>query len=251
MTELPVSFFPESRPAALVVSHPRSGTHFLINTLAKCYGYQNQPWINLDPINTPINYYDPAILADTLLSMASRPLANVLKSHHPADFFADVLPQLSRRYALFYVYRNPVAVLLSCWRFMHRWGWAGPRLPDPLAYAQAPPCGAQLRYLKRQQPDLLHLWAAHVEGWLDAAAAHPAITLVRYEDLDSRFESTVRGFSGVLGRQPQALLRPSREENVIPGGPPDPTGLGTPPDSAALERLCRATVGTTMSRLGY
>jgi len=251
MTELPVSFFPESRPAALVASHPRSGTHFLINTLARCYGYQNQPWINLDPINTPINYYDPAIFAEVLLSMAARPLANVLKSHHPAEFFAGILPQLTRRYAVFYIYRNPVAVLLSCWRFMHRWPWAGPCLPDPLAYARAQPSGAQLRYLLRQHPDLMRLWAAHVEGWLAAAAANPGVTLVRYEDLDAHFEPTVRGLSRVLGRPPQALLRPSREGNVIPGGPVDPTGLGTPPDKAALERLCRETVGATMTRLGY
>jgi len=65
------------------------------------------------------------------------------------------------------------------------------------------------------------------------------------------FEQTVRSFSRVLGRPPQSLQRPSRDVNVIPGGPSDPLKLGIPPDVGTLEQLCRDTVGTTMSRLGY
>lgn len=251
MIEFQVCYFTEDRPSALVVSHPRAGTHFLMNTLASCYGYLSQPWFNLDPINTPINYYDPPVFSEILLNLASRPLANVVKSHHSAEFFAGELSRLTRRYAVFYVYRNPVAVLLSCWRFMYRWPWAGPRVADPLTYARTEPSGGLLRYQMRQYPDMVRLWAAHVEGWLEAAEANPGVTLVRYEDLNARFEQTVWGLSGVLGRSPQALVRPAREENIIPGGPENPTGLGMPPDTAALERLCREVVGATMARLGY
>ena len=108
-----------------------------MNTLASCYGYLSQPWFNLDPITTPINYYDPAIFSDMLLSVAAKPLANVMKSHHTVGFFGDSLSRLTQRYAIFYIYRNPVPVMLSSWHFMHRWPWAGPCLPDPVAFARA------------------------------------------------------------------------------------------------------------------
>ncbi len=69
---------------------------------------------------------------------------------------------------------------------------------------------------------------------------NPGVTPVRSEDLDTPFEQTVRGFNRVRVCEPQALIRPSIEENVIPGGP---RGLGIPSDTAALEQLCREVAG--------
>lgn len=250
MTWPRLTYFTEDRPAVLVVSHTRSGTHFLMNALARCYGYVSQPWFNLDPINTHLNYYDPPCFCQFLLDLASRPMATIAKSHHMADFFTGELTRLTQRYAVLCIYRHPVSVLLSCWRFMHRWPWVGPRLDDPLAFARAEPSGALLRYQLRQYPDMVRLWAAHVEGWLAAAQQSP-ITLIRYEDLDAHFEQTMWNLGKVLGRPPMALSRPPRGENIIPGGPEDPTGRGIPPDREALERLCRQVVGPTMARLGY
>jgi hypothetical protein len=244
--------FPEGRPAAMVVSHERSGTHFLMNALAACYGYVSDPWINLDGPTVNINYFYPRDVRDTLLALAARPMANVIKSHHPADFFATELPRLAERYVVFSICRDPVATLVSFWRFLHRWPWSeGPRASDPLAFARAEPCGRMMRYQMRQYPNLMARWAAHVEGWLAAAEAVPRVVVVRYEDLDARYEETMRGFAGLLGRPPQALTRPARDVNVIPGGPADPTGSGVLRDTGALRSLCRVTVGGTMARLGY
>ena len=38
-----LALFPDERPAVMVVSHERSGTHFLMNALAACYGYVSRP----------------------------------------------------------------------------------------------------------------------------------------------------------------------------------------------------------------
>ncbi|HEX5269507.1 MAG TPA: sulfotransferase domain-containing protein [Gemmataceae bacterium] len=250
--EANLALFAEERPAAMVVSHERSGTHFLMNALAACYGYVSQPFVNLDRPSLNINYFYPPELRDALLTLASRPMANVVKAHYPADFFADELPRVTERYVIFSVCRDPVPTLISYWRILHRWAWVeGPRVADPITFARAEPCGRMMRYQMRQQPNLMRRWAAHVESWLAAARALPRVVVVRYEDLDQRYGETMRGFAGLLGRPPQALTRPARDFNVIAGGPTDPTGSGVPPDTEALRQLCRQEVGATMARLGY
>lgn len=59
--------FDRDRPSALVVGHERSGNHFLMNTLARAYGYIAEPWFNLDQVPHPINYFQPAALLRLLL----------------------------------------------------------------------------------------------------------------------------------------------------------------------------------------
>lgn len=246
------SLFREMRPAAMVVSHERSGTHFLMNALAACYGYVTTPWIDFDRQTFNINYSYLPEVRDLLLALADRPVANVVKSHHAVEFFAGELQRLAERYVIFVVCRHPMAVMLSFWRFIHQWPWSeGPKTVDPLSFACAEPCGQILRYQMKQRPSMLLRWAAHVEGWLDAAAKQPRVVVVRYEDLDANYEATVRGLAAHLGRSPQAVARPPRDYNVIPRGPEDPTCSGTSPDLMALHNLCREQVGQIMSRLGY
>lgn len=246
------ALFPEMRPAAMVVSHERSGTHFLMNSLANCYGYVTAPWIDFDRPAFNINYYYLPEVRDLLLALANRPMANVVKSHHAVEFFDDELRRIGERYVLFVICRHPVATMLSFWRFLHQWPWSeGPRTIDPLGFARSEPRGRLMRFQMRQLPSMLHRWAAHVEGWLDAAAQFSGIVIVRYEDLDRDFASTVRGFANHLGRPPQSIVRPARDFNVIPSGPADPAGSGLPPDIDGLRELCRTEVGRTMSRLGY
>lgn len=247
------TYFPEERPAVMVVSHERSGTHFLMNTLAACYGHVSVPWIDLDtPWHNILHLHDRAKVRDILLELTQRPLANLVKSHHPADFFSGELERLTQRYVIFVIHRDPVAVMLSFWRFMHRLpGDGGPKVGDPLTFARAAPSGRLTRYQVQQHANMVQRWAAHVRGWRIVAAELPRVVVVRYEDLDSRFEATVQSFAGVLGRPPQALTRPPRDVNVIPAGPHDPFGTGVPPDRDALRRFCGDEVGDTMTLLGY
>jgi hypothetical protein len=247
-----LNVFFERRPAALVVSHERSGTHFLMNTLAACYGYVSNPWINLDHDSARINFFLPASVTEFLLSVAAQPVANTVKSHHQAEFFRGELDNISQRYAILVVVRDPVDMLVSFWRFLHYWPWfEGPRTPDPVALARSEPSGGLMRYQTRQHPTMMHRWAAHAEGWLAAEQACARVKVVRYEDLSADYEQTVRSFAPLLERQPLRLVRPARDRSVVEGGGGDPTGLGVAPDPEALRRVCRQTVGDTMARLGY
>lgn len=246
------SLFPEPRPAAMVISHERSGTHFLMNSLAACYGYVTTPWIDFDRPPFEINFYHLPEVRDLLLGAADRPMANIMKSHHAVDFFRGALEMITKRYVLFVICRHPAPVMLSFWRFMHQWQWVeGPRAADPLSFAQAEPCGRMMRYQMRQSVNLLARWAAHVDGWLDAAGEHPGVVIVRYEDLDADYEGTMLRFQGHLGRPPRQIVRPGRDRNVTLPGHLAPEVSDSPPDIEALHALCRHQVASTMSRLGY
>jgi hypothetical protein len=249
------TYFPEPRPAVMVVSHERSGTHFLMNALAACYGYVSLPWINLDqPTQNILELMPRHALSRMLLELAERPMANIVKSHHPADFFAGELDRLTERYVILVICRDPVAVMLSFWRYLHRFAPtdnAGPQVADPVAFARAVPFGRMLRYQTEPCASVLHRWAAHVEGWHAAAAVCPRVRLVRYEDLDADYRASVASISALVGHAPESLDRPARDYNVIPPGPADPMQTGMPPDMEALRRLCHETVGQTLARLGY
>jgi hypothetical protein len=244
----------EPRPAVMVVSHERSGTHFLMNALAACYGYVNVPWIDLDrPPGQRFKPLEGCEIRDVLLAAASRPMANIVKSHHTADFYAGDLARLTERYVLFAMCRDPVAVMLSYWRYLYRFTPeenAGPRAADPVTFARAAPFGLMTRYQAHSCGSVIERWAAHVESWRTAAEACPRVRLVRFEDLDTRYADTMQSFGSLLGRSPRALIRPARD-NVLPVDERDPLSTGIVPDMAALRRVCRETVGDSMTRLSY
>jgi hypothetical protein len=252
MRNVPLTLFPNERPALLVVSHERSGTHFLMNALAACYGYVSAPWIDLDHHIFNINYYHSIRIRNTLLALAGRPVANIVKSHHQSDFFTEELAAITPRYVIFYICRNPVSVMRSCWRHLHGLPWAeGPKVADALTFARAEPCGQMMRYQMRQHPDMLRRWAAHIDGWLTIAQEEPRVVPVRYEDLDDRYEETMRSLASALGQPPQSLARPARDVNVIRREPLNPAALVELADLEPLRELCRSVVGPTMARLGY
>ena len=52
--------------SVLVVSHERSGTHFLMNSIARGYGYTSTPWVDMDYDSMPINFFHPPAIAGAL-----------------------------------------------------------------------------------------------------------------------------------------------------------------------------------------
>jgi hypothetical protein len=239
--------FRERRPAVMVVSHERSGTHFLMNSIARGYGYTARPWVDMDTDSVAINFFHPPSIAGTLANLADRRIAAIIKSHHPADFFDGILDRVLRRYVVFYIHRDPVEVMISFWRFMHRWRWhEGPRCSDPLAFASAEPEGQLMRYQRHQRRNMLDRWAKHVEGWYRASVERPRLRVVSYAALRDDYRATLGGFAALLGRKPANLTPPARNRNVIRGGSVDHQ-----PDLPALRALALDEVGETMQLLGY
>jgi hypothetical protein len=98
----------EPRKKALVVSHERSGTHFLMNTLAANFGYVARPWLNFD-FELGLNFHAPSALRAFFGGLHGRPVLNVVKSHHAAGFYAEILGDLLEQFHVFYVVRDPRA----------------------------------------------------------------------------------------------------------------------------------------------
>lgn len=201
---------------ALIISHERSGTHFLLNTLILNFGYHPKR-IDLDyPLG--LNFHSPRALARFFRQFRGRPISNIFKSHHSFGFFEPILDSLLDEFHVFYVYRDPRDVMTSFWRFLSTLRWdEGPKTPDVGSFMRSPPSGAMLRYQKRQIATCLERWEAHVRPWLAAGRGRESapLTFVRYEDLHLSFERTVRELAVRLGRPCEGPVRPDPRIGVV------------------------------------
>jgi len=213
-----VSLGPEWIKKAIVVSHERSGTHFLMNTLADSFQYVSYPWINMD-IDQPINWWAADNLLSFLMSMKGEPVLNIVKSHHSVEFFLPVLEEVLEEFHLFYIYREPQAVMESLCRHLNAIPWnAGPKVESGAALAATEPSGSLLRYQARQYPNMRERLLAHQKGWKEGIPEHlrGQIIYVSFEDLRDRFEATVRFIGRQLKRAvPKVIIKPSREDRVV------------------------------------
>jgi len=244
------SFADTPRRKIMVISHERSGTHFLMNTLALNFGYIANPWLNLD-YEKGINFHAPAALMAFFRHFHDRSLLNVTKSHHQIGFLLPLLEYLAGQFHIFYIYRDPRDVMTSFWKLISSLGWdEGPRTATVGDFMRAAPRGGILRYQKEQSPTILHRWQDHIDGWLTAAetAATDNIHLVSYEALSTDFDNTVKRIAHRLGAQVSIPVQPRKgEDSVLPG--PGMVGrhreFFTPDDDAFMEEVA----GDTMRRM--
>ena len=93
----------------LVVGHERSGTHFLINTIALNYPYYSN--------------YEISVLGDTQELRQifewyySKNERRIFKSHHQFYFFFPFFEELLRHFHIFYIVRDGRDVLTSCFHY--------------------------------------------------------------------------------------------------------------------------------------
>jgi len=115
ITNLHIGSIPQKKVA--VISHERSGTHFLMNTIAKNYPYLSLPWWNFDN-ELGINFHSPTAILNYIKQAHDKSILNILKSHHPIGFFQEIMAYLEEQFHIFYVYRNPFHTLRSNWKLI-------------------------------------------------------------------------------------------------------------------------------------
>jgi hypothetical protein len=203
---------------ALVVSFPRSGTHFLINTLSMNFGYAGKgEYISLEPI--AYNLYVAGNMLDLLRKFHqkdSRPI--FVKSHHDVEFFETKLSEIMEMYTVFYIYRNPEDVMESYRKHINGLPWLeGPKCETAEEFAESMPVGGMLRHQYQQYKTMTDKHWAHVAGW-NASLYRERIVYVKYEDLNERFIDTVKEIGKQLGETPSGYARPDKDKDVIKDG---------------------------------
>ena len=108
----------------LVASHERSGTHFLINSIANnsggLYGSPNIQNPSKDiyhggPYNNPQEYKEYVYAYLSSYSGVSE--SKIFKTHHKAEFFKEYITELKKEYHILYIQRNPLDVLTSLYYY--------------------------------------------------------------------------------------------------------------------------------------
>ncbi len=244
-----------NRTTATVVSHERSGTHFLISSLSKGFGYMPvEQRIDLDMYNLPINFYAPEEIANFYAQLQAHNVSSVMKSHHAIDFFEPVIEDILKSSAIFYIYRHPRDVMHSFWRLLKALKWReGPQCATPAEMMREQPQGLSMRYQMYQADSMLHRWMDHVNGWLDVAEQHgdkhKGIHFVRYEDLRDDYAGTLLNLGkNVIGDAPVNTEPPDNTSGVIVPQAMDSTKIEwQAEDLAHIDEVCAGT----LKRLGY
>ena len=208
----------------IVASHERSGTHFLINTLTRNFGFVPR-LINSD-INTGADFYFLRELNIYLKCIRYAGGKRIIKEHHHLGFFDGLFDKLRENFIIFYIYRNPADVICSFWRFvLNSERREGPRTRAPDAFMRAQPCGGMLRYQWMQHATILDRWRSHVDEWTTRGVDEAGAYLIRYEDLNLDFEATVARIASRLSAPCPKAVRPSPSENVMLAGPGEVGGF--------------------------
>lgn len=242
----------DGRRPILVVSHERSGTHFTMNAIGKCFDRISKPWLDLDRHHININYFYPETVAQTLANLGGHRPKNLVKSHHQAAFFESILARVAETWDIVYVHRHPADVLASFWRLLNTLPWAeGPKTATALEFATTPPMARILRYQFHQCPTMLDRWAQHVDGWVEVAERTGLAHVIRYEDLAGDYEGTIGKMGERFGQTPIGFEKPSRTENVVSAGPVPFNPSPADDNRAAVGELARVRYPELMARLGY
>ena len=205
----------------LVISHERSGTHFLINTIAQSFDYQPEQ-IDLDNSQN-IDWKNTAMVKQWMWQFHAGYTSRIFKSHHSYPFLAPLFPWLHDEFHIFYITRDGRDVMTSFWVYLNRLapGW-GPRTATVGEFMRSKPTGGITQYqYDRDSGSMLERWTDHIQSWQTPASR---VNHISYEDLHTRFDVTLKRISDVLGQPANSSVRP---ELSAPSSLPWKGAIGT------------------------
>lgn len=205
-------------PKILVVSHERSGTHFLMNSLALNFGYISTPWLNVD-FELGLNLYSSSCFESLFASFLGHSIRNVIKSHHEFGFYRDWLRAYHEEFRVICIVRDVRNVMKSYYRFLLNLDWLeGPKCNTLSEFVRATPIGAMTRFQRAAASNMIERWKLHLDSWIEGGQelGQKMFRFVQYERLDSDFDTTIAEISEFLNRpMPNEVIRPDRFTNVV------------------------------------
>lgn len=195
----------------LVVSHERSGTHFLINTIAFNFSQYSNIQLDFPENEEEFNQF--------VVRYTGKKEKRIFKSHHQQYVFQKRVEKLFDDYEVFYIIRDGRDVLASCWKYFNN-------------HPQSFPVSKTLNELLKKDPgtfkqdkaynfvkteNMVDRWAQHVESWLFIQSQ---ITIIKYEDLYCNFEHIIRKIASQLNlKEPLSIIKPTCNDRcVFPNG---------------------------------
>jgi hypothetical protein len=217
--EFDFRIFNANRPKALVISHERSGTHFLMNSLEANFGYVAAPFVNLD-LSLGVNYHSSVAFNELFAKFEKHDIANIFKSHHTLDFYRDFLPSNPLGFKVLYIYRDVYEVQVSYHRHLMGLPWyEGLGTRSFSEFLRQSPEGAMTRYQFHHASSMVERWVQHIESALAARTlfSPTSFMMVEYNQLNQRFENTIEQMARFLDTPcPTVFSRPSNTRNVVP-----------------------------------
>lgn len=179
----------------LVLSHERSGTHFLINSIALNIGYScdqidfpmaSQLVHGIDKMNpvSPLKFKDYQQVLDNFITK-NHPDNFIFKSHHHIKLFQN-LDSLFENFHVFYITRDVRDVLTSCYYYFNNAPAWFPHENDIEKFIlQTKPHlhGFNYDYTPFEYENLIERYIDHNKTWLNESR----VNVVRYEDLVNNF----------------------------------------------------------------
>lgn len=222
---LPLMTSETESPIIVVCSHERSGTHHMMNTLSLNSDYCADPFINFDlnPISAYVNFFHPQGVEgffQKLIGIEHKSsrlfVRSIVKSHHDADCFRLLMG--SKNVYFVYMLRDPLSVMESFWKFIHRWEWSeGPKTSSLAEFVLAPPRGQLMRYQSDTYPSMIDRWCAHADKWLLAAEEFNNVIPVEQEALSLNPEPTISKIAKITGISVNEEIAEASKESYITG----------------------------------
>ncbi|MDA9719522.1 sulfotransferase domain-containing protein, partial [Betaproteobacteria bacterium] len=220
-------------PLTFVCSHERSGTHFLMNSLAKNSLYSYGEQLNFDPLSDAlkrlgIDFHHTEQLAQLLVDFEHfvfegerRYFPSLIKSHFHAHFMEQFLTG-DRRFI--YIFREPKDTLISFWKFLLRYPDQKYKSNPEKFYGKTiteffklSPCGKSARYQRKAFTDYFSRWADHVNGWIELSERNSNVILVRYETLMRDFTPTLNSIFTKFGYEEKKFCKKPNRDDFYPG----------------------------------
>lgn len=196
----------------LVVSHERSGTHFLIDSIALNSNLNNKQ-IDLytehylPPSEQQLISYKNNLQQD-MRGYFGKSTDRIFKSHHDVRFFDGILEEFKKEFDILYIKRNALDCLTSCYHYYSK----HPHVDFPYSqdidrflFGTKPydHLTDSAYSFKRSQNNVLR-WLNHTHGW-EKTGVH----VTSYESLSSNFQHEIGSiFTALRLEGPMYFQRP-------------------------------------------
>lgn len=210
---------PTAPKKLLVVSHERSGTHFIINAIAQnSNGLYSENEISIQQKERASEIDTPSVDAvkESVAPYIGKFTPHIFKSHHQYGFFEDWADELFEEFHVVYIVRDGRDVLNSCLHYFNQ----APQNEFPNTESvtdlldKAPGDFAFDReYSLETENSFPERWANHFAGWM---AAHERVSFVKYEDLEQRFDTAMAVLFSQIGiSTPKDWTRPGLDDRCV------------------------------------